>query len=95
MLDGERAASELTLHPEKLTSINGLEMFQHSRRKKQNKDTLQSAIKSATGHHLYLVYIFLAVRLIKKKRKQGLAIEQKICIATGRQRDWTLTQDRG
>lgn len=71
----ELAAGELDLHSSgkiNLVSIimggqKSSESFQRN-----NKHTFQLSIKNAPRHHLYLVCIFLVVRLIKR----AIAIEQ-------------------
>jgi len=67
MLDVELAANKLNLHSSskiKLITITGGKCSKSFQR--NNKHTFQLSIKNAPWHHLYLVCIFLVVRLIKK-----------------------------
>lgn len=73
MLDVELAASKLNLRSSgkiKLITITGGECSKSFQR--NNTHTFQLSIKNAPRHHLYLVCIFLVVRLIKR----AIAIEQ-------------------
>jgi len=67
MLDVELAASKLNLHSSgkiRLITLTGGKCSKSFQR--NNKHTLQLSIKNAPRHHLYLVCIFLVVRLIKR-----------------------------
>lgn len=78
MLDVELAASMLNLYSSdkiKLITITGGPTGEGGCSKsfqRNNKHTFQLSIKNAPRHHLYLVCIFLVVRLIKR----AIAIEQ-------------------
>lgn len=93
MLDDELAASKLNLHfsNEPVTVAEGwgqgacVESLQRS-----NKHPAVHEIFSYTSS---LPGLYLSS--CKADKKGPLLFNRKICIATGRQRDWTLTQYRG
>jgi len=90
------AASKLTLHSGqiKVITITGGVMFQELSNEQAYRSQL--AIKKGTETSPLPGLYLSNCKADKKKKKRAIAIlNRTICIATGRQRDWTLTHYRG